>query len=207
MKRLRVGIGRPVGKTSVDRHVLGHFSSDERKVLNSVLVQSVDLLVSLLSEQQPQPKSSSSPAGGRHAAQESQERTRSASPAKDSAAAQSWSFQTLSVKRERWHGRRLWWDFIYSLVRMKVVPHNQKQRFNKVVNYSTDEFHHFWRVNYVFCGWRGTFCAQDAIFPTWQIFKMAVHSIKLPFGDTQELCHVEFHFQYHDCQSVKYTFN
>lgn len=75
----------------MDRHVLGRFSSDERKVLDSVLVQSVDLLLSLLSEQQSQsaPKVSSSPAGGRHAAQKTPERSRSASPAEDSAAAQS----------------------------------------------------------------------------------------------------------------------
>lgn len=69
----------------MDRHVLGRFSSDEKKVVDSVLVQSVDLLLSLLSEQQsqPAPKSSSSPAGVRHAAQET------ASPAEDAAAAQS----------------------------------------------------------------------------------------------------------------------
>ncbi|XP_075903242.1 peptidyl-tRNA hydrolase [Nelusetta ayraudi] len=91
MKRLRVGIGRPTGKTSVDRHVLGRFSSEEKKLLDSVLIQSVDLLLSLLSEQrsQPAPQSPSSPAGGRHAAQKTKERARSASPAADSAAAQS----------------------------------------------------------------------------------------------------------------------
>lgn len=91
MKRLRVGIGRPTGKTSVDRHVLGRFSSDEKKVLDSVLVQSVDLLLSLLSGQQsqPAPKSSSSPAGGRHAAQETPERSRFTSPAENSAVTQS----------------------------------------------------------------------------------------------------------------------
>ncbi|CAL1615065.1 unnamed protein product [Knipowitschia caucasica] len=49
MRRVRVGIGRPSGSTSVDRHVLGRFSPDERKTLNSVLAQSVDLLLSLLS--------------------------------------------------------------------------------------------------------------------------------------------------------------
>ncbi|XP_033828862.2 probable peptidyl-tRNA hydrolase [Periophthalmus magnuspinnatus] len=49
MRRVRVGIGRPSGHTSVDRHVLGRFSPDQRKVLDSVLVQSVDLLLSLLS--------------------------------------------------------------------------------------------------------------------------------------------------------------
>lgn len=91
MKRLRVGIGRPTGKTAVDRYVLGRFSSEEKKVLDSVLIQSVDLLVSLLSEQPSQsaPQSPSSPAGGRQAAQKSQRRASSASPAADSAGAQS----------------------------------------------------------------------------------------------------------------------
>lgn len=96
MQRLRVGIGRPTGKTSVERHVLGRFSSEEKKILDSVLIQSVDLLLSQLSEQQSQqdPQPPSLPAGGRHTAQKSKGRDRSASPAKDSAAAQSWSFQT-----------------------------------------------------------------------------------------------------------------
>lgn len=91
MPRLRVGIGRPTGKTTVERHVLGRFSSEEKKVLDSVLVQSVDLLLSQLSQQdsQQEPQSPSSPAGGRHAAQNRKERERSASPAEDSAAAQS----------------------------------------------------------------------------------------------------------------------
>ncbi|XP_041855546.1 probable peptidyl-tRNA hydrolase [Melanotaenia boesemani] len=66
MPRLRVGIGRPAGKTSVERHVLSRFSSEEQKVLDSVLVQSVDLLLSHLS--QPDSQSPSSPAGGRQAA-------------------------------------------------------------------------------------------------------------------------------------------
>ncbi|XP_035513540.1 probable peptidyl-tRNA hydrolase [Morone saxatilis] len=89
MPRLLVGIGRPTGKTPVDRHVLGKFSSDEKKVLDSVLVQSVDLLLKQLSEQDSQqdPQSPSSPAGGRRAAQKRKEP--SASPAEDSAAAQS----------------------------------------------------------------------------------------------------------------------
>lgn len=89
MPRLRVGIGRPTGKTSVERHVLGRFSSEEKKVLDSVLVQSVDLLLSQLSQQDSQqdPQSPSSPAGGRHTAQKRKERERSASPALDSAAA------------------------------------------------------------------------------------------------------------------------
>ncbi|KAI4820607.1 hypothetical protein KUCAC02_028580 [Chaenocephalus aceratus] len=66
MPRLRVGIGRPEGQT-VERHVLGRFSTEEKKVLNSVLVQSVDILLSQLSQQGlPSP---SSPAGGRQAAQ------------------------------------------------------------------------------------------------------------------------------------------
>ncbi|XP_047236327.1 probable peptidyl-tRNA hydrolase isoform X2 [Girardinichthys multiradiatus] len=71
MLRLRVGIGRPSLKTSVDRHVLSRFTSEEQKVLESVLVQSVDLLISQLSQsdspQDSQP--ASSPAGGRQAAQ------------------------------------------------------------------------------------------------------------------------------------------
>ncbi|KAG8011753.1 putative peptidyl-tRNA hydrolase [Nibea albiflora] len=75
MPRLRVGISRPTGKTSVERHVLGRFSAEEQKVLDSVLVQSVDLLISELSQQDSEqdPQSSSSPAGGRHAAQEDEE--------------------------------------------------------------------------------------------------------------------------------------
>ncbi|XP_076588015.1 peptidyl-tRNA hydrolase isoform X1 [Chaetodon auriga] len=91
MPRLRVGIGRPAGKASVERHVLGQFSSEERKVLDSVLVQSVDLLLSQLSQQESpeDPHSPSLPAGGRHAAQKRTERERSVSPPEDSAAAQS----------------------------------------------------------------------------------------------------------------------
>ncbi|XP_070760836.1 peptidyl-tRNA hydrolase isoform X2 [Enoplosus armatus] len=89
MLRLRVGIGRPTGKTSVERHVLGRFSSEEQKVLDSVLVRSVDLLLTQLSQRdsQQESQSPSSPAGGRQAAQK--EREHSASPAEDSAAAQS----------------------------------------------------------------------------------------------------------------------
>ncbi|XP_065808110.1 probable peptidyl-tRNA hydrolase [Labrus bergylta] len=81
MPRLRVGIGRPTEKRSVERHVLGRFSSEEKKILDSVLVQSVDLLLSQfsqLSQQEPQPPSS--PAGGRQAARERS----SASPAPES---------------------------------------------------------------------------------------------------------------------------
>lgn len=91
MPRLRVGIGRPTGKTTVDRHVLGRFSSEEKKVLDSVLVQSVDLLLSQLSQQdsQQEPQSPSSPAGGRHAAQNRKGRELSASPPEESAVAQS----------------------------------------------------------------------------------------------------------------------
>ncbi|XP_028271121.1 probable peptidyl-tRNA hydrolase [Parambassis ranga] len=84
MPRLRVGIGRPTGKTSVERHVLSRFTSEEQKVLDSVLVQSVDLLLSQLSQQDSQ--SPSSPAGGRQAAQSGKERGHSASLDQDSAA-------------------------------------------------------------------------------------------------------------------------
>ncbi|XP_054629573.1 probable peptidyl-tRNA hydrolase [Dunckerocampus dactyliophorus] len=66
MLRLRVGIGRPAGTTSVDRHVLGRFTWEERKVLDAVLVQGVDLLLSQLSqEEEGQSSSSTSPAGCR----------------------------------------------------------------------------------------------------------------------------------------------
>ncbi|XP_074526738.1 peptidyl-tRNA hydrolase [Halichoeres trimaculatus] len=83
MPRLRVGIGRPTEKRSVERHVLGRFSSEEKKVLDSVLVQSVDLLLSQLSQQDSQQdsQSPSSPAGGRAAAQKRKETELSASPA------------------------------------------------------------------------------------------------------------------------------
>uniref|UniRef100_A0A8C2XB22 peptidyl-tRNA hydrolase n=1 Tax=Cyclopterus lumpus TaxID=8103 RepID=A0A8C2XB22_CYCLU len=60
MPRLRVGIGRPVGRAPVEVHVLGRFSSSEQKVLERVLVQSVDLLLSQLSQED----SPSPPAGG-----------------------------------------------------------------------------------------------------------------------------------------------
>lgn len=69
MPRLRVGIGRPSGKTSVERHVLSRFTSEEKKVLEAVLVRSVDLLISQLSQSDSQ-QSASSPAGGRQAAQQ-----------------------------------------------------------------------------------------------------------------------------------------
>lgn len=84
MLRLRVGIGRPSGKTPVDRYVLGRFSSEEKKLLDSVLVQSVDLLLSQLSLQDSSSSSSSSPAGGAQAAG-----TSAAPRSEDSAAAQS----------------------------------------------------------------------------------------------------------------------
>ncbi|TNM90073.1 hypothetical protein fugu_004307 [Takifugu bimaculatus] len=86
MPRLRVGIGRPAGKTSVERHVLGRFASEEKKVLDSVLVQSVDLLLSELFLLDSQKESPSSPAGGRNAASSRKEKKCSASPAADSAA-------------------------------------------------------------------------------------------------------------------------
>ncbi|XP_030272891.1 peptidyl-tRNA hydrolase isoform X1 [Sparus aurata] len=86
MPRLRVGIGRPVGQMSVERHVLSRFSSEERKVLDSVLAQSVDILLSQFLQQESQ--SPSSPAGGRQAAQKRKEREISDPPVKDSAAAQ-----------------------------------------------------------------------------------------------------------------------
>lgn len=91
MARLRVGIGRPAVKTLVERHVLGRFSSEEIKILDSVVIQSVDLLLSQLSQQDSQQdsQSPSSPAGGRHATAKRNKRERSASPAEDSAATQS----------------------------------------------------------------------------------------------------------------------
>ncbi|XP_031161734.1 probable peptidyl-tRNA hydrolase isoform X2 [Sander lucioperca] len=90
MPRLRVGIGRPTGKTPVERHVLGRFSSEEKKVLESVLVQSVDLLLSQLSQEDSQQDSQppSSPAGGRQAVQKRKETERSSSPAENSPASQ-----------------------------------------------------------------------------------------------------------------------
>ncbi|KAL7390839.1 hypothetical protein ABVT39_000256 [Epinephelus coioides] len=78
MPRLRVGIGRPTGKSSVEQHVLGRFSTEEKKVLDSVLVQSVDLLLHQLSKEHSQQdsQSPSSPAGGRQAAQQRKEMER-----------------------------------------------------------------------------------------------------------------------------------
>lgn len=102
MPRLRVGIGRPTGKTSVERHVLSRFSSEEQKVLDSVLVQSVDLLVSQLGLQEP--RSPSSPAGGRKAAQKRKANEDAASPSEDSAAAtaaQSWRWKFLNSNKQK----------------------------------------------------------------------------------------------------------
>ncbi|XP_019740218.1 peptidyl-tRNA hydrolase [Hippocampus comes] len=61
MPRLRVGIGRPTGKTSVERHVLGRFGAEETKVLDLVLVQSVNVLMAQLGEQEEEERRSSSP--------------------------------------------------------------------------------------------------------------------------------------------------
>ncbi|XP_066510802.1 probable peptidyl-tRNA hydrolase [Hoplias malabaricus] len=71
MPRLRIGIGRPSGKTTVDRHVLGRFSKEEQLILSSVLEQSVDLLLAQITEEQLQ----TFPAGGRRAAGRKKERT------------------------------------------------------------------------------------------------------------------------------------
>ncbi|XP_046871814.1 probable peptidyl-tRNA hydrolase [Hypomesus transpacificus] len=86
MPRLRVGIGRPSGKTSVDRHVLGRFSQEEQKVLMVVLDQSVDLLLRQLTEQEVQ--SPASPPGGRRTSKASKAGELSTSPAQDSTGAQ-----------------------------------------------------------------------------------------------------------------------
>lgn len=62
MPRLRVGIGRPAaGKTSVERHVLGRFGAEETKVLDLVLVQSVNVLMAQLGEQEEEERRSKSP--------------------------------------------------------------------------------------------------------------------------------------------------
>lgn len=63
MPRLRIGIGRPSGQTSVERHVLGRFSQEEQKVLDSVMKQSLDVLLMYLTDSQAQ----SSPAEGSRA--------------------------------------------------------------------------------------------------------------------------------------------
>ncbi|KAI7812463.1 putative peptidyl-tRNA hydrolase [Triplophysa rosa] len=77
MPRLRIGIGRPSGQTSVDRHVLGRFSQEEQKVLDSVVKQSLDVLLMYLTDSQSQ----SSPAEGSRASRKRKERTHS--PAQD----------------------------------------------------------------------------------------------------------------------------
>ncbi|XP_014027034.1 peptidyl-tRNA hydrolase [Salmo salar] len=82
MPRLRVGIGRPSGKTSVDRHVLGRFSQEEQKVLSGVLEQSVDILLSRLTDKEDV-QSPLLPPGGRPALQTGKQRVCSISPAKD----------------------------------------------------------------------------------------------------------------------------
>ncbi|XP_041642497.1 probable peptidyl-tRNA hydrolase [Cheilinus undulatus] len=91
MPRLRVGIGRPADRSSVERHVLGRFSSEQKAVLDSVLVQSVDLLLSQLSpkDSKQDSQSPSSPAGGRQTAEKRMERKSAETPAENSAAAQS----------------------------------------------------------------------------------------------------------------------
>lgn len=120
MPRLRVGIGRPVGQMSVERYVLSRFSSDEHKVLDSVLAQSVDILLSQFLQQDSQ--SPSSPAGGRQSAQKRKEREISDPPVKDSTAAQSWSSKFIHVnkrKRDPLQRGELYCDCIYSLVGIK----------------------------------------------------------------------------------------
>ncbi|XP_062873959.1 probable peptidyl-tRNA hydrolase [Trichomycterus rosablanca] len=74
MPRLRIGIGRPSGKTPVDRHVLGRFSKEEQIMLSSVMEHSVDILLAQFTEPQVQ----KSPAGGRRASRNSKEKPSSA---------------------------------------------------------------------------------------------------------------------------------
>ncbi|XP_033850678.3 probable peptidyl-tRNA hydrolase [Acipenser ruthenus] len=45
MPRMRIGIGRPAGKVSVERHVLGRFSTEEQELVRAVLEQSAELLL------------------------------------------------------------------------------------------------------------------------------------------------------------------
>ncbi len=71
MPRLRIGIGRPSGKTTVDRYVLGRFSQEEHNVLDSVMKQSVDFLLTYITDSQPQ----TSPAEGRRASRKNKART------------------------------------------------------------------------------------------------------------------------------------
>lgn len=70
MPRLRFGIGRPSGNTTVDRHVLGRFSKEEQNTLISVIEQSVELLLSQVTEQKLQ----RNPAGGSRATLKRKER-------------------------------------------------------------------------------------------------------------------------------------
>lgn len=82
MPRLRIGIGRPSGQTSVDRHVLGRFSQEEQKILDSVMEQSLDALLMYITDSQPQ----SPPAEGSKASRKRKERT--LSPSKDATTVQ-----------------------------------------------------------------------------------------------------------------------
>ncbi|XP_014341670.1 probable peptidyl-tRNA hydrolase isoform X2 [Latimeria chalumnae] len=50
MPRLRIGIGRPPDKSSVQRHVLGKFSSLEEEALKTILEQSTELLLKFITE-------------------------------------------------------------------------------------------------------------------------------------------------------------
>nr|XP_056716149.1 probable peptidyl-tRNA hydrolase [Euleptes europaea] len=45
MVRLRIGIGRPVGEATVDRYVLGRFTSAEQEILPQVFEQAVEMLL------------------------------------------------------------------------------------------------------------------------------------------------------------------
>lgn len=71
MPRLRIGIGRPSDKTPIDRYVLGRFSKEEQNVLDSVIKQSLDVLLDYLTDS----RSQTSPAEGRRAAQKKKART------------------------------------------------------------------------------------------------------------------------------------
>lgn len=74
MPRLRIGIGRPSGNTTVDRHVLGRFSKEEQNILSSVMEQGVEVLLAQITEQQLQV----TPAGGKRTTQKRKERRPSA---------------------------------------------------------------------------------------------------------------------------------
>nr|XP_029533534.1 probable peptidyl-tRNA hydrolase isoform X1 [Oncorhynchus nerka] len=87
MPRLRIGIGRPSGKTSVDRHVLGRFSQEEQEVLSGVLGESVDILLSQLTDKE-NVQSPVSPPGGRLASQTGKQRERLSAPRKDTTTGQ-----------------------------------------------------------------------------------------------------------------------